>query len=53
MALYGEGLLQLPLSSPAEVFKCSKVKLKPALYHSDIVGQVQHGRIGLGMTMQE
>ena len=83
VALYGQGLLQLPLSSLTEEFKCTKVRLemtlteskdtvirataptlatgrkwtvknavqqaKSALHHSDIVGQVQHGRGGLGL----
>ena len=83
VALYGQGLLQLPLSSLTEEFKCTKVRLemtlaetkdtviraaaptlvtgrkwtaknavqqaKSALHHSDIVGQDQHGRSGLGL----
>ena len=83
VALYGKGMLELPVSSLTEEYKCAKVRLemtltqskdpvvrgaaptvktgrkwKPkeavqqaqaALRHRDIVGQVQHGRGGLGL----
>ncbi len=82
IGLYGQGLLQLPLSSLAEEFRCTKVRLKmtlaesrdmviraaaptlatgkkwmakgaaplaiSALHHSDVMGQFQHGRSGMG-----
>lgn len=87
ISLYGNGVLELPLTSLTEEYKCSKVRLqmtlrdsrdkiisnaalplatgrkwKPSnavqqatstLRHKDIVGQVQQGRGGLGLTASE
>ena len=84
-ALYGKGILELPVSSLTEEFKCAKVRLEmtltqskdpvvrsvaptvktgrkwnpkeavqlaqAALRHRDIIGQVQHGRGGLGLCV--
>ncbi|KAK9523107.1 hypothetical protein VZT92_019529 [Zoarces viviparus] len=87
ISLYGKGVLELPLTSLTEEYKCSKVRLqmtlrdsrdkiisnaalplatgrkwKPSnavqqatstLRHKDIVGQVQQGKGGLGLTESE
>lgn len=84
IGLYGKGVLELPLTSLTEEYKCSKVRLQmtlrgsrdktisavapplvtgrkwtpsdavqqasSALRHKDIVGQVQQGRGGFGLT---
>ena len=84
IALYGKGVLELPLTSLTEEYKCSKVRLQmtlkdskdqtisksapplltgrkwtpsnavqqatSALRHQDIVGNIQHGRGGLGLV---
>ena len=84
VGLYGKGLLELPLSSLTEEYKCAKVRLQvmlteskdeaikeivptqktgrkwrpeeaaqiaiASLKHKDIVGLVQHGTSGLGMS---
>ena len=87
IGLYGKGILELPLTSLTEEYKCSKVRLQmtlkdsrdktistaapplatgrkwtpsdavqqatQALRHKDIVGQVQQGRGGFGLTARE
>ena len=84
IGLYGKGVLELPLTSLTEEYKCSKVRLQmtlkdskdqtiskaapplqtgwkwtpakavqqatSALRHQDIVGNIQHGRGGLGLA---
>lgn len=77
ISLYGKGVIELPITSLTEEYKCSKVKLQmnlkdsrdqtisnavpplltgrkwtpsAALRHSDIVGHVQLGRGGFGLT---